>query len=144
MNLGSLVAIAEITQFLALFQLLSLPFFPTELTQLYNSQSIFNFNFIPIGDLQFLPCSDMQSEDALEYNFSNHPSYNCISSYCNLISTFASILICHTIYFLTIFLSNKWAMKFRANLLWGSFISILLSDFINILVILLLNIVFVL
>ena len=144
MNIGVFTALAEITQFLCLFTLISIPNYPTQIITLFNSQSLLNFNFIPFNFVAFLHCDDLQNEDILRgSSVKNHPSYNCNLLFCNMISIFAYLLLTILFYLLAKIIITSLGKKLRIKILWEGLISILLGDFINILVILFIQIIYV-
>lgn len=144
MNLGTLIAIAEITQFLALFSLISIRDFPSSINNLFNSQSLMNFNFIPLDRISWFSCQDLSKIDVLENNVLYHPSINCILFYCNIISIFSASMIPIFIYIVSFLIYYKIGKCLKNNLLWGGFIGVLLADFINCLVILFIQLIYVL
>ena len=144
MDVGVITALAEIIQFLCLFSLISISNYPIQIVQLFNSQSFLNFNFIPSYFADFLHCDDFQKEHLLRgSNVINHPSYNCNLLFCNLLSTCFLIILTIFFYLLAKIIITIIGKKLILKLIWEGLTSILIGDFINILVIIFCQIFFV-
>ena len=144
MNFATLSSLAEIYQFLGLFILLSIKNTPSELYQFFASKSLFNFNFISIENIiPYINCKEMKEAEHFGGTYENHPAVNCVLIFCNI---FPSILFLSALISMGIIsriLFSRLHFNVIKLLLWKGFISILFSDFINIFLICLIQLIYV-
>ena len=79
-----------------MFALLLIPYYPSSLNLLYNSQSYFNFNFVTLPYLPFIDCNQLAIDEDLNGNYNQHPSITNINFICNsfsIISSFVNLLL---------------------------------------------------
>ena len=137
----TIISLAEINQFLALFALLSINFYPKILNDLYNAQMMWSFNIISIPSFLDIECKNIQNDDQLPFNYNYHPSLSSSNYICNLMPLmisssgfFALYLILHVV---------KILLKVRKSFEWNGFINLLNSSVIIIIVITFVSFTFV-
>ena len=124
----AIVSFAEIIQFLCLFSLISLIKYPNILNPLFNSQNIWNFNFITLPDLSFLNCSGLFNDEKLDYNYNNHPSLSGINFICNSFSVVLSIIAPFIIYVMSSLILLYFCRQLKNSFNWNGFIQIINSS----------------
>ena len=117
-------------QFICLYALVSIYYYPSILNALFQAQTIFNLNFIPIDQLTILNCYGYKSEDVLEGNLSNHQSINCIVFFCNIYSVIFIFGVLLLILLISIIFPKRASIKISRQMLWNSFLESLSSSFI--------------
>ena len=130
-------------QYLCLFALLSIQFYPKNLNLLYNAQTLFNFNFIPIDYVSFLNFIAFKNDEVLEGNMSNHPSLNGFLLFNNIISFLTAFLSSFLILSIAQLLFKNLGIKIKKIIYWNEFIALLYGSFIDILLVVLTQIILV-
>lgn len=143
LNLFSILSIAEILQFLCLYALVSIQNFPNMINTLFQSQSLFNFNFVPLPQLLLDPCNGYQDNDYIPGNIANHPSVNCVNIFCNIYSIIFVLLTPIGIIFLSYITPSVISKKLKEMPIWNGFLDVIQGAFIDISLLTVLQICFV-
>lgn len=142
LNLSSIISLAEVMQYLCLFALLSIKRYPSILNGIYESQTIFNFQFLEIFNY-FVNCEEISSDEQIEGNINHHPSIQNSTLLCNV----SGILISYLILIVTIlFFKLISVLKYtfiRKKYYWAQLNELLDAVLIDILLIGLVQSIFV-
>ena len=133
---STLVSYSEIIQFLCLFSLISIPFYPSFINLLYNAQNFWNFNFVSLPTLYFIDCNDVSSNEKLEGNFNQHPAIDNTNFICNSYSLLFSCFWLLLTYFISYLLTKIKCFKIlKKSFEFNQFLQFMNGSIIVILVI---------
>jgi len=131
LNLSNLISFAEILQFLCLFSLLNISFYPNDLFNLFNAQELFNINFIPDSMISSLNCDMFIKDEGILGNIANHPSINSEILLCN-IPSIVSLFIFPLILILLLHFAPKIIVNYiKESYKWNGTLNTILGTYLN-------------
>lgn len=120
----TIVAFAEIIQFLCLFALISIPNYPEILNKLYHVKSYFNLYLFSLTSNIILDCEQLQRDEHIDANFQQHPAIRNINLLCNSFSFILTITIVLFLYILCSLVYLKLSKKFKKSNEWNGFLQL--------------------
>ena len=126
-KVNTLIIMSEIFQFLCLFSLVNIYIYPESLNNLYQSQGIYNFDFVYL----ILPFAkiDTSNDEYLPGNIGNHPSINGYCFIFNFQSIFWSYISIIIFSFLALLFCTQISMKCKKAAYWGMFLDLVKGSF---------------